>query len=328
MPEESIETSVRIRRPIAFLYPPQPLKICPLPGELLESFPQLATFHEEALDILGWAPPLQRASTLSWPLHPTTVEQVRGAQVGVVAFSWAATQLLAEAGLVPDVVFGHSLGLHSALVASGATLITDTLAVVDRSAQFLATKHDVPEGAMVAVTGFTAEEIVGLCEKVVPAGTVFPAIVNSRRQVVVSGLADSIKRLAEYLREKQAWGLTEIPGRLPLHTPLMEPLAEACAALIEGARCHIPHIRLIHPTTAEVVHSVSGVEWLWRGHLLGMIDFVRALEEMERLGVATYIEIGVGETLARLCRWFRRDISVLNVGKPELLERVLHARVG
>jgi hypothetical protein len=35
---------------------------------------------------------------------------------------------------------------------------------------------------------------------------------------------------------------------------------------------------MIHPTTAELVRNVSKVEWLWRGHLLAMIDFVRALD--------------------------------------------------
>jgi [acyl-carrier-protein] S-malonyltransferase len=327
MAEETDGIAVRLRRPMAFLYPPQPLEDCPMPADLLARFPRLADLHSAVLAGLGWDTPIRRETTLRWPREPQSVQQVRGAHVGVAAFSWAMTQMLAEAGLSPDVLFGHSLGLHSALTVSGATPITDTLEVVDRTAQFLAQTHDEAPGAMLAVTGFTPNEISEFCEQMDPPGTVFLAIINSRRQVVVSGQPDSIARLAEQLRAKRAWGLTPIPGRLPLHTPLMAPLADRCAELIEGTHCHVPHIRLLHPTTGGTVGTVSNVEMLWRRHLLGMIDFVSALDEMERSGVATYIEIGVGETLTRLGRWYRRDLPIFGAGNPELLERILHARV-
>jgi len=326
-PEGISEIAVRLRRPIAFLYPPQPLEPCPMPGELLLRFPRMAELHTNLLASVGWDGSVRRDTALTWPLKPRSIQQVRGAHVGVVAFSWAVTQMLAEVGIVPDVIFGHSLGLHSALAASGATPITDALEVVDRTAQFLAQTHKEVVGAMVAVTGFTPPEIAEFCDKIEPPATVFPAIINSRRQVVVSGRPGSVARLVRQLRAKKAWGLTPIPGRLPLHTPLMVPLVEHCAALIEGEHCHVPRIRLIHPTLADEVRSVSGVEWLWRSHLLAVIDFVAALQALERAGAATYIEVGVGDTLTRLGRWHRRDLPVFTAGNPDVLERILHARV-
>jgi [acyl-carrier-protein] S-malonyltransferase len=327
MVEERQDGDVRLRRPIAFLYPPQPLEPCPMPGDLLAHFPRLATLHTDVLASLDWDAPLRRDTTLSWPISMSSIQQVRGAHVGVVAFGWVLTQTLAEAGVTPDVVFGHSLGLHTALAVAEATPVTDALDVVDRTAQFLAQKHDEVTGAMLAVIGFTPDEVTELCEQIEPPTSLFVAIINSRRQVVMSGLPASIERLAKHLRLKQVWKLTEIRSLLPLHSPLMAPLAERCAELVERAHCHVPHIRMIHPTTAELVHNISKVEWLWRGHLLAMIDFVRALDEMERLGVQTYIEVGVGETLTQLGRWYRRDLPILSTSKPERIERILHARV-
>jgi len=327
MAEENQDGEVRLRRPIAFLYPPQPLQPCPMPGDLLGRFPRLAALHTDLLASLGWDAPLRRDTTLSWPIPMSSIQQVRGAHVGVVAFGWALTQVLAEAGVTPDVVFGHSLGLHTALAVSAATPVTDALEVVDRTAQFLGQRHDEVPGAMLAVTGFTADEVTDFCEQIEPPPPPVVAIINSPRQVVVSGMPPSVEQLSALLRRKQAWNLTEIQSLLPLHSPLMAPLAERCAELIEGAHCHVPHIRLIHPTTAEVVHSVSKAEWLWRGHLLGMIDFVRALDEMERMGVRTYIEVGIGETLTQLGRWYRRDLPIVSTSNAERIERILHARV-
>jgi len=326
MVEDPSENFVRLRWPIAFLYPPQPLEPCPMPGDFLGRFPRLGALHGEALASLGWDGRLRRA-THAWPLRPRSARGVRCAHVGTVAFSWAMAQMLAEAGVTADLVFGHGVGLHSALVASRAVLITDTLEVVDRTAQFLARQPSAIPGAMLAVSGFAPAEIVDFCERVRPPKTVFLAIVNSRRQVVASGLRKSVERLVRQLRAKQAWELTRIPTRLPLHTPLMAQLSRQCDELVEGPRCHVPHVRLIHPTTGEDVRTVSGAERLWRTHLIGMIDFVHCLDKMEEAGVKTYLEVGLGETLTRLGRWHRPDLPILSLGRAESVERVLDARV-
>jgi len=121
--------------------------------------------------------------------------------------------------------------------------------------------------------------------------------------------------------------VTRLPFRLALHTPLMAPLADRCAELTARARCHVPHVGLIHPSTGDEVRTISCVESLWRTHLLGMIDYIRALQAMEAAGVATFIEVGLGETLRVLARWYRRDLPVFSIGQPESFERILHARV-
>jgi hypothetical protein len=48
---------------------------------------------------------------------------------------------------------------------------------------------------------------------------------------------------------------------------------------------------------------------------------------MEQMGVRTYIEVGVGQTLRQLGRWFRRDLPIVSTHTPDDLERILHARV-
>ena len=51
-----------LRRPIAFLYPPQPLEPCPTPREFVVRFPALAALEEEALNSLDWDARMRRAS--------------------------------------------------------------------------------------------------------------------------------------------------------------------------------------------------------------------------------------------------------------------------
>lgn len=299
-----------------------------MPADLLASVPQLAVLFEAALDGLGWGARMRRGAK-RFSLRPRSERGMRCAHVGTVAFSWALTQLLASSGVLPDVIFGHSLGLHSALAASGAARIGDTLDVVDRTASFLMTQHggEALEGTMLVVAGFTADELARLCDDAALSGAVYVAVVNSHRQVVVSGARWAIDRLARRLRAKQAWALRRLPARLPLHTPLMEPLAEQCARLVAGCRCHVPHVPLVDPTTGAQVRTVSGVERLWRTHLLGTIDFVRCLERLESMGVATYVEVGLGRTLTRISRWNKPNIHILSVGWPDVLADLLDASI-
>jgi len=298
-----------------------------MPRDLFAGLPRLAEKHAELVGALGFEARDRRALS-AWPLHPRSVRGVRNAHVGATAFSLAATQFLGESGIEPDLVFGHSLGIHAALAAARAVRIADALEIAARTAEFLAVEGEIADGAMYAVTGFTPDEVAEFCESADLEGEVFIAIINSRRQVVVSGSRRPAERLVRRLKAKGAWGVRRIPINLPLHTPLMESLADDCAELVEGSFCHVPHVDLLHPTTATPIKTVSGVERLWRTHLLGMIDFVRCLEEMDRLGVASYIEVGIGETLGRFGRWFRRDLRIFSIGRPGTMENLINGKTG
>ena len=313
-----------IRRPIAFLYPPQPAEPCAMPRELAEGSPALQSLLTGLLGSLDWDAGMRRVA-MDWPRLPRSKRSMQAAHAGTAAYSLAVTQRLEEAGITPDVVFGHSLGLHSALAASGAAHMPDALEVVDRTARFIAAPVAALSGGMMAVTGFTPDEILAHCEQNNLADSVFVAIVNSHRQVVVSGLADSLKRFVRLMRGKQVWNLTRLPGRLPLHSPLMTTAAEACYDLVETEHCHVPHVTLLHPAAGETVSTASGATTLWRTHLLNSIDFVRCMDVMKRLEISTYIEVGVGETLSRLVRWYDRRFRVVSLGTPGALERTLDA---
>jgi malonyl CoA-acyl carrier protein transacylase len=89
----------------------------------------------------------------------------------------------------------------------------------------------------------------------------------------------------------------------------------------------VPRAPLLWPSTGDEVRTISGVERLWRTHLINTIDYVSCLKKMHDLAVATYIEVGVGETLAKLARWYRRDMQVLSLGQPGVFERILDAEV-
>ena len=82
---------------------------------------------------------------------------------GVAAYrAW-----MAETGVAPAVVAGHSLGEYSALVASGVLSLSQATPLVRFRAQAMQDAVPVGVGAMAAILGLDAKMVIAGCEEAV-----------------------------------------------------------------------------------------------------------------------------------------------------------------
>ena len=79
--------------------------------------------------------------------------------------SVAAARVLAEKGLEPDFVAGHSLGEYSALVAAGSLKFADAVRLVRKRGTYM--QEAVPQGvgAMAAVMGLSHAVVADVCKR-------------------------------------------------------------------------------------------------------------------------------------------------------------------
>jgi len=82
---------------------------------------------------------------------------------------------MAETGLTPSVVAGHSLGEYTALVAAGALTLGDALPLVRFRAQAMQDAVPVGAGAMAAILGMDAQAVHAGCAEVAAATSAHPA---------------------------------------------------------------------------------------------------------------------------------------------------------
>ena len=96
---------------------------------------------------------------------------------------------IAETGLVPSVVAGHSLGEYSALVAAGSLTLAAALPLVRFRAQAMQDAVPVGAGAMAAILGLDAQAVRDGCAEVAAAtGEVVDAAnFNDPKQTVIAG---------------------------------------------------------------------------------------------------------------------------------------------
>ena len=78
--------------------------------------------------------------------------------------SVAACRLLAERGLRPDVVAGHSLGEYSAHVAAGTFAFADAVRTVHHRGRYMQEAVPVGVGAMAAMLGLDDEAVRAACD--------------------------------------------------------------------------------------------------------------------------------------------------------------------
>ncbi|MGB0680921.1 MAG: ACP S-malonyltransferase, partial [Polyangiales bacterium] len=134
-----------------------------------------------------------------------------------------STALWRALDIQPDAVAGHSLGEYSALVAAGALEFSTALGLVRRRGELMQAAVAAGEGAMAAVLGLTAEQVVALCAQA--EGVVSAANFNSQTQVVIAGEQAAVQGLAPRLKADGA-KVIPLPVSAPFHCALMQP-AEA-----------------------------------------------------------------------------------------------------
>ena len=99
---------------------------------LADTFPAARHIFEEADDALGFS--------ISQICFEGTADQLKlteNTQPALLAVSSAAFAVLAEHGITPDYVAGHSLGEYSALVADGILRFADAIRLLRRSGQYM-----------------------------------------------------------------------------------------------------------------------------------------------------------------------------------------------
>ena len=118
-------------------------------------------------------------------------------QPAMLASSYAMyAAWLAQGGMKPVVMAGHSLGEYTALTAAGVFSLEEAVRLVRFRAQAMQSAVPVGVGAMAAVLGLTDEVVAAVCEEASQGGkyVVEPVNFNCPGQVVIAGHKEGIEK--------------------------------------------------------------------------------------------------------------------------------------
>jgi [acyl-carrier-protein] S-malonyltransferase len=248
------------------------------------------------------------------------------AQAGVYLVSTLAARALEREKVRPAATAGYSLGNYAALVAAGAISYDDALDVL--VAVWRETERLGIQGAMGAVVGARRETVEEVCADLRGRGRpVWIGNVNASTQFVLTGLSEAVAEALSLLAPRS---LTVLPLSMswPIHSPLMDPVAEAVAPVVAACgSIRAPAVPYYGPdgqlaSTAERVRTLLGTEFvhptLWK----------ETYEAMVGDGLRSFVEVGPGDMLSKMARWIDRSTGCRPAGSLAAIRAVSDSLAG
>jgi [acyl-carrier-protein] S-malonyltransferase len=310
---------------VAFMFPGQASQYPGMGKELAEKYPTARAVFDEADSALGFS-----ISKICFEGSEDELKLTANTQPAILACSVAVYRVLAEKGIAPDYVAGHSLGEYSALVAAGSLKFADAVQLVRKRGVYMQEAVPGGVGAMAAIMGLSPAVVTDACKRAANDEVCAPANLNSGEQTVISGHAGAVKRTVEMASQLGAKRAVILAVSAPFHSALMMPAQERLERDLRATQFSDLQVPLV--TNVDADTTTSGEEA--REALVRQVSMPVRWEESVRLlieeGANTFVEVGPGRVLTGLLRQIERSVAALNVEDEKSLavtiEKIAGAR--
>jgi [acyl-carrier-protein] S-malonyltransferase len=300
---------------VAFVFPGQASQYPGMGKELAEKYPAARAVFEEADKALGFS-----ISKMCFEGSEEELKLTANTQPAILTVSVAAYRVVAEKGLAPDYVAGHSLGEYSALVAVGALNFADAVRLVRKRGQYMQDAVPAGQGGMAAIMGISPAVVQDACKRAAGSEICTPANLNSPEQTVISGHASAVKRAVEIASQLGAKRSMMLAVSAPFHSALMMPAQEKLEKDLRATAFADLQVPLVTNVDADTIRKGDEA----REALIRQVTMPVRWEESMRMlldeGVNTFLEVGPGRVLTGLMRQIERSVASLNVEDEKSLQ--------
>ncbi len=231
----------------------------------------------------------------------------------------AAAAAVAEAGIEPSAVAGFSLGEIAALAFTEMLSYEDAFRLVCKRAALMDAAAQKNKGAMAAIMKITPEKVEEICSHFEKA---WPVNYNSPAQTVVAASEEEIDALCIMAKEEKGKAVRlAVSGAF--HSPFMAEASDGLAAYLNTVELNAPKIPLYANFNAQPY--TGDYKALIAAQVQNPVRWQQTVENMIAMGVDTFIEVGVGKTLAGLIRKINGEVSVFNIETKEELDTLKEA---
>ena len=233
---------------------------------------------------------------------------------------------MAEVGVTPSAVAGHSLGEYTALVAAGALTLKQAAPLVRLRAQAMQEAVPVGVGAMAAILGMDAGKVIAGCLDVTQSfGSGSAEIVeavnfNDPAQTVIAGSKAAVDKACEVLKAGGAKRALPLPVSAPFHSSLMKPAAEKLKVYLETLDIAVPQIALVNNIDVAVETDLNRIRDALYRQAFGPVRWVECVQAIKSRGLTTLVECGPGKVLAGMVKRIDAEMTGLLLFDPATLQ--------
>ncbi len=270
--------------------------------ELAERYPIARQTFEEADAALGIS-----LSPLCFEGPDEELRRTEITQPSILTVSVATLRVLAEQGVKPAWVAGHSLGEYSAHVAAGTLSFADAVRTVRNRGRYMQGAVPAGVGAMAAILGMEAEKVRLICEETAQGEVCETANMNSPEQVVISGHKAAVERAVVLATEQGAKKAVLLPVSAPFHCSLMRPAQERLAKDLNSLQMQNSETPVICNVDAAFVETAEASRDALIRQVTGTVRWDECVRGLIAKGAETFVEVGPGKVLWGLMRQIDRS---------------------
>jgi [acyl-carrier-protein] S-malonyltransferase len=228
---------------------------------------------------------------------------------------------LADTGLEPAAVAGHSLGEYTALVAAGALTLADALPLVRFRAQAMQEAVPVGAGGMAAILGLNADAVrAGCAEAARASGEVVEAVnFNDPKQTVIAGSKAGVEKACEVLKAAGAKRALPLPVSAPFHSSLMKPAAERLKERLAATAVHAPRVPVVNNIDVAMQQQPDAIRDALYRQAFGPVRWVEVIHALRGRGLTHIFECGPGKVLSGMVKRIDADVTTAAIYDPATL---------
>lgn len=231
----------------------------------------------------------------------------------------AAAKAAQERGIQPDCAAGFSLGEAAAVAFSGMLTEAEAFSMVYKRAELMNEAAQKNPGAMAAVMKLSPQQVETLCG---PIENAWPVNYNSPKQTVVAASADTIDQVVE-AASAQRGRAVKLAVSGAFHSPLMHSAADGLREYLASVSLREERLPVYANLTAEP-YGEDKKETM-AAQCENPVRWQKTIENMIANGVDTFIEVGVGKTLAGLIKKINPEVTVYQIENKEGLDAAAEA---
>jgi len=254
------------------------------------------------------------------------VHHTASTQPALFAVEVAVAGLLADLGVEPAAVLGHSIGELAAACVAGVFDLDDAASLVAARGRRMGALP--PGGAMVAFRA-DAETVQAA---IAGAPGVDVAAINAPRQVVISGEVEAVEAVQAAL-EAQGVGGARLTVSHAFHSLRMDPMLEAFRGDAAAVTLRPPTVALISNRSGVVVPVGDAAPGgptdpdYWVQQVRGAVRFSEGVAALDQLDLQLAVEVGPHPVLAGLCRQGGLRAPTASVMRRKRDDRLLFTKV-
>lgn len=257
-------------------------------GRRLLSDPVFATAIDEVDALFSQYADFSLHKELAGENGDDRYERTEIAQPALFALQVGITRMLAQRGVVPSAVIGHSVGEVAAAWACGALSLPDAVCVIFQRSRLQGSTKG--RGRMTAV-GISGEETLALIAQHNLGDLVCVAGFNSSRGATVAGSPEALSLLEAALAE-HALFFRRLDLDYAFHSPAMDPIEQGIHDALAGIHPRASAIPFYSTVTGTLLDGTALTADYWWHNVREPVRFEQAANLLAAEGNNIFLEVG------------------------------------